>query len=166
MVQASRPNVVAKRLTPRTAEQRVQDEQECKLPVVSEDESLDGDDDEDDDGEEEVYLASGQTHLGSLDNTNQSPSYEDTEYLSAEDARERMLLENHKQRMSFMQHLVIQAPDNVNKVLATMMPETNERMALLESVSAQKVRDAASRIKANETNKRLAEERRSNESSK
>ena len=164
MVQASRPNTMAKRLTPRTAEQRAQDEQECKLPVVSEDESLDGDDD--DDGEEEVYLASGQTHLGSLDNTNQSPSYEDTEYLSAEDARERMLLENHKQRMSFMQHLVIQAPDNVNKVLATMMPETNERMALLENVSAQKVRDADSRRKANETNKRLAEERRSNESAK
>ena len=166
MVQASRPNTMAKRLTPRTAEQRAQDEQECKLPVVSEDESLDGDDDEEDDGEEEVYLASGQTHLGSLDNTNQSPSYEDTEYLSAEDARERMLLENHKQRMSFMQHLVIQAPDNINKALATMMPETNERMALLENVSAQKVRDADSRRKANETNKRLAEERRSNESAK
>ena len=162
MVQASKPNTVAKRLTPRTTEQREQDEQECKLPIVSEDESLD----EDEDGEEEVYLASGQTHLGSLDNTNQSPSYEDTEYLSAEDARERMLLENHKQRMSFMQHLVIQAPDNVNKVLATMMPETNERMALLENVSAQKVRDADSRRKANETNKRLAEERRSNESAK
>jgi len=162
MVQASKPNVVAKRLTPRTTEQRAQDEQECRLPVVSEDESLD----EDEDGEEEVYLASGQTHLGSLDNTNQSPSYEDTEYLSAEDARERMLLENHKQRMSFMQHLVIQAPENVNKVLATMMPETNERMALLENVSAQKVRDADSRRKANETNKRLAEERRSNESAK
>lgn len=166
MVQASRPNTMAKRLTPRTAEQRAQDEQECKLPVVSEDESLDGDDDDEDDDEEKVYLASGQTHLGSLDNTNQSPSYEDTEYLSAEDARERMLLENHKQRMSFMQHLVIQAPDNVNKVLATMMPETNERMALLENVSAQKVRDADSRRKANETNKRLAEERRSNESAK
>jgi len=157
---------MAKRLTPRTAEQRAQDEQECKLPVVSEDESLDGDDDDEDDDEEKVYLASGQTHLGSLDNTNQSPSYEDTEYLSAEDARERMLLENHKQRMSFMQHLVIQAPDNVNKVLATMMPETNERMALLENVSAQKVRDADSRRKGNETNKRLAEERRSNESAK
>lgn len=166
MVQASRPNTMAKRLTPRTAEQRAQDEQECKLPVVSEDESLDGDDDDEDDDEEKVYLASGQTHLGSLDNTNQSPSYEDTEYLSAEDARERMLLENHKQRMSFMQHLVIQAPDNVNKVLATMMPETNERMALLENVSAQKVRDADSRRKGNETNKRLAEERRSNESAK
>lgn len=166
MVQASKPNVVAKRLTPRTAEQRAQDEQEVaysKDEVYNEDESLDGDDD---DGEEEVYLASGQTHLGSLDNTNQSPSYEDTEYLSAEDARERMLLENHKQRMSFMEHLVIQAPDNVNKVLATMMPETNERMALLENVSAQKVRDADSRRKANETNKRLAEERRSNESAK
>lgn len=161
MVQASKPNVVAKRLTPRTTEQREQDEQEV---AYNEDESLD--EDEDEDGEEEVYLASGQTHLGSLDNTNQSPSYEDTEYLSAEDARERMLLENHKQRMSFMQHLVIQAPDNVNKVLATMMPETNERMALLENVSAQKVRDADSRRKANETNKRLAEERRSNESAK
>jgi len=158
MVQASRPNAVAKRLTPRTTEQREQDEQECKLPIVSEDESLDGDDE--DGEEEEVYLASAQTESGSLDHTNQTSRYANEEYLTPEAARERMLLENHIQRMSFMKHLVVQTPDNINQQLQKMEPDMAERMLQLQNISAQKVRDADSRKKGNETNKRLAEERR------
>ena len=156
MVQASRPTVVAKRLTPRTTEQREQDEQECKLPVVGEDESLDEDDD---DGEEEVYLASAQTESGSLDHTNQTSRYADEEYLTPEAARERMLLENHRQRMSFMEHMVVQTPENINQQLQKMEPDMADKMLQLQNISAQKVRDADSRKKAIETNKRLAKER-------
>ena len=157
MVQASRPNAVAKRLTPRTTEQREQDEQECKLPIVSEDESLDGDDE--DGEEEEVYLASAQTESGSLDHTNQTSRYADEEYLTPEAARERMLLENHRQRMSFMEHMVVQTPENINQQLQKMEPDMADKMLQLQNISAQKVRDADSRKKAIETNKRLAKER-------
>ena len=156
MVQASRPNAVTRRLTPRTTEQREQDEQECKLPIVSEDESLDEDEGE----EEEVYLASAQTESGSLDHTNQTSRYADEEYLTPEAARERMLLENHRQRMSFMQHMVVQTPDNINQQLQKMEPDMAERMLQLQNISAQKVRHDERTSRANETNKRLAEERR------
>lgn len=151
------PVTSKKRLTPRTVEQREQDEFDEREP-----DELPSEEEEEE--EEGVYLASAQTDGCSLDHTNQTPRYADELYLTAEAARERMLLENHRQRMSFMEHMVVQTPENINQQLQKMEPDMADKMQQLQTISAQRVLLDENRKKGQETNKRRAEERRLSES--